>query len=372
MDKDIIELIYNLSEQAKDEKWDLQEYKKNIIEMLLHVYSKTDFHPNVIDQILCSIYPRYNINNRFDLKINRSMYNNNINELKRLLDIPKDSAQKSIQWKLKRHNHINASEANSILGGSRKSLLITKSKPLDETQNTSGAATEHGTIFEPISNQIHSLKIKKKIYDFESIEHPIYKFIAASPDGITEDGDLVEYKNPKTRQIVGVPKSDYWVQMQFQMEVTNLSRCHFVECSYNHYLCLEDYGYSNDEFKGVIIEYFDLEQKKHVIYSPLNIDVVEGITWYNNERDKIRENISPEIHVDWSWWGLKKYSCFIVYRDKQWFRDTLPIFQEFWDEVIKCRNDPSLIPIHIKKEKTNPLVMIDNICKIDYDDDNYS
>jgi putative phage-type endonuclease len=367
MDKDIIELIYNFSEQAKEEKWDLSEYKKNIIDPLLHVYSKSDFHPNVIDQIICSILPCFNKNNRFDLKVTRSKRKNNIEELTRLLNIPKNSAQKSMEWKLKRHDHINASEANNILGGSRRSMLITKAKPLDELINTGGAATEHGTIFEPISNEIHRLKIKKKIYEFESIEHPVYKFIAASPDGITEDGELVEYKNPKTREIVGVPKSDYWVQMQFQMEVTNLSRCHFVECSYNHYLCIEDYGYSNDEFKGVYIEYFDLEQKKHVIYSPLNIDVVEGIEWYRNERDKIIKNVSPDIHVDWSWWGLKKYSCFVVYRDKEWFQQTLPIFQEFWDEVLKCRNDPSLIPVHIKKEKNIPLV-IDNICKIDYDD----
>jgi hypothetical protein len=34
------------------------------------------------------------------------------------------------------------------------------------------------------------------------------------------------------------------------MEVTNLARCQFVECSYNHYLCLEDFLESNDGFDG--------------------------------------------------------------------------------------------------------------------------
>jgi putative phage-type endonuclease len=368
MDKDIIETIKNFEDQYKFEKWDLNEFSKHVIDTLLHVYSKTDFHPNVIVQIICTIIPSFNKNNRFDLKITRSIHNNNIEELDRLLKIPKNSAQKSIEWKLKRHDHINASEANSILGGSRKSLLISKSKPLDETPNSGGAATEHGTIFEPISNEIHSLKIKKKIYDFESIEHPVYKFIAASPDGITEDGELVEYKNPKTRKIVGVPKGDYWVQMQFQMEVTNLTRCHFVECSYNHYLCLEDFASSHDEFKGVILEYYDLQQKKHIIYSPLNMDIVKYNEWIYNEKDKIHKSISEEIHVDWSWWGLKQYSCFIVYRDKEWFRENLPEFQKFWDEVLKCRADPSLIPIQIKREKPNILPIIDSTCKIDYDD----
>lgn len=368
MDKDIIETVENFRDQAKDEKWDLCDYSKHVIDILLHVYSKSDFHPNIVEQIICMIIPAFNKNNRFDLKINRSIYNKNIQELTRLLNIPKNSAQKSIEWKLKRHDHINASEANGVLGGSRKSLLILKSKPLDETNNTSGAATEHGTLFEPISNQIHSLKIKKKIYEFESIEHPVYKFIAASPDGITEDGELVEYKNPKTRKIVGVPKKDYWVQTQFQMEVTNLARCHFVECSYNHYLCFEDFLEANDEFKGVILVYYDLQETKHVIYSPLNMSSVEYFSWYEDQKDKIKNNVSEETHIEWSWWGLNQYSCFVVYRDKKWFNDTLPLFQEFWNEVIECRKDPSLIPIQIKKEKVVSTPIIDNNCKIDYDD----
>jgi putative phage-type endonuclease len=369
MDQDIIETVQNFRDQAKDEKWNLSDYTKNVIDTLLFVYSKSDFHPNVIDQIICMIIPTFNNYNRFDLKITRRIHNNNIQELNRLLNIPKSSAQKSIEWKLKRHNHINASEANAVLGGSRKSLLISKANPLDETSNSSGAATEHGTLFEPISNEIHSFKIKKKIYEFESIEHPVYHFIAASPDGITEDGDLVEYKNPKTRKIVGVPKKDYWVQTQFQMEVTNLARCQFVECSYNHYLCLEDFLESNDEFKGVIIVYFDLEQKKHVIYSPLNMSSDEYFSWYENEKDKInKNNMLDEIHIELSWWGLKQYSCFTVYRDKQWFNDTLPIFKEFWNEVIECRKNPSLIPIHTKKEKITAPIIIDNNYKIDYED----
>ena len=119
MDNDIIEIIYNFRDQSKEEKWDLNEYSKYVIDTLLHVYSKSDFHPKVIEQIICTVIPTYNTNNRFDLKITRSIHNNNIRELTRLLNIPKNSAQKSIEWKLKRHDHINASEANSVLGGSR-------------------------------------------------------------------------------------------------------------------------------------------------------------------------------------------------------------------------------------------------------------
>ena len=114
--------------------------------------------------------------------------------------------------------------------------------------------------------------------------------------------------------------------------------------------------------------YFDLEQKKHVIYSPLNMILTEYFSWYENEKDKIKNNISEDIYIEWSWWGLNQYSCFTVYRDKQWFNDTLPIFQEFWNEVLECRKNTNLIPIHIKKERAHISPIIDNNCKIDYDD----
>lgn len=76
----------------------MNEYRKYVTETLLHVYSKTDFHPNVIDQIICDVIPTLNKNNRFDLKITRSIHNNNIQELKRLLKISKNRVSRILGW----------------------------------------------------------------------------------------------------------------------------------------------------------------------------------------------------------------------------------------------------------------------------------
>ena len=49
-------------------------------------------------------------------------------------------------------------------------------------------------------------------------------FYLASPDGINIKADspyygrAVEIKNPVSREITGIPKKDYWIQMQIQME----------------------------------------------------------------------------------------------------------------------------------------------------------
>ena len=42
-------------------------------------------------------------------------------------------------------------------------------------------------------------------------------------------GRLVEIKNIVNREITGIPKKEYWVQMQLQMEVTDLDECDFLE-----------------------------------------------------------------------------------------------------------------------------------------------
>ena len=72
-----------------------------------------------------------------------------------------------------------------------------------------------------------------RLYEMGCMKHPTLAFLGASPDGINclENhplyGRMLEIKNPVSREITGVPKDEYWVQMQLQMEVANLDRCDF-------------------------------------------------------------------------------------------------------------------------------------------------
>ena len=64
--------------------------------------------------------------------------------------------------------------------------------------------------------------------EFGCIRHQKYDFIGASPDGINIDpnssryGRMLEIKNIYNRDITGIPKEEYWVQTQMQMEVCDL------------------------------------------------------------------------------------------------------------------------------------------------------
>lgn len=333
MEDDIIEFIK--INKRLGEKWTLSEWRDQLLETISHVYNKKDYHPLVIDQLLCYHIPRLN-NDRFIFKLNR--HRDKI-QLHKLLNIPMNNAQNSIQWHLKRHNHINASEASEVLGNSYKGILNKKVKPFVHKQ-CSGLAAQLGHRYEPISIFIYESMYDKKIYQFESIEHPTYTFLAASPDGIDEDGIMKEIKNPSKREIIGVPKPEYWVQTQLQLECCDLNALDFIECSIKEYDCIEDYNDDiNTKYKGCIIEYWDKNEKCNRFYSKLNENIDQINNWKSTVLKDINNlNTETEPYLNIVYWKLEKYSSFRVYRDRHWFISVLPKFTHFWTEVLLYRN----------------------------------
>ena len=62
--------------------------------------------------------------------------------------------------------------------------------------------------------------------------------------------DYLEIKNPKSRVISGIPKKEYWVQMQIQMEVWNLDECDFLETKFEEYKNEEEFNKDGDWYKS--------------------------------------------------------------------------------------------------------------------------
>ena len=105
----------------------------------------------------------------------------------------------------------------------------------------------HGNKYEDVSIMLYESLYKTKVKDYGCIQHDIYEFLGASPDGIVVDsnssryGRMLEIKNPTTREITGIPKEDYWIQMQLQMETCNLNECDFLETGFKEYNSQEDF-----------------------------------------------------------------------------------------------------------------------------------
>ena len=138
--------------------------------------------------------------------------------------------QRSQEWLDLRENMITASDAASAIGESRYESedAFVKKKVL-RTKWAGNAATEHGTRLEPLVRDLYDAKYNRKSHEIGLVQHREYPWLGASPDGITEDGILVEIKCPMSRKIEAKVPKHYWPQVQLQLEITDLEECDFVQ-----------------------------------------------------------------------------------------------------------------------------------------------
>ena len=258
--------------------------------------------------------------------------------------------QRTKEWYEFRHNRLTASDFYKIFDteSSRNNLILKKCAPIDVSKynrvNTDSAC-HHGHKFEPLSIMIYEDKYKTKVGEYGCISHSKYNFLGASPDGINIDKNnqrycrLLEVKNPKSRIPNGIPKKEYWVQMQLQMEVWNLDECDFLETTFDIYENEDEFmkdgsfSLSNDcKQKGVIVQLFDGKEPIYK-YSPLNQTEDEFNKWYDN---CLEEN----SNLNWIkniYWKINIFSCVLVPRNKKWFDSKIETIKDFWNIILKER-----------------------------------
>ena len=263
--------------------------------------------------------------------------------------------QRTLEWYQFRHNLITASNIWKAVGSeaNQNSLILEKCKPMVtdsyEAMPNTDSPMHWGVKYEPLTTMLYEYRNRCKVGEFGCIQHPAYPFIGASPDGIVVSeessayGRMLEIKNVVSREITGVPKMDYWVQMQVQMEVCNLNECDFVETQFKEYDEVdEELFYRNKHkylYNGVILYFIKsdfADAKPHYVYMPLNIALnKESIAEWISEKKKEMK----ETHVLFKriYWYCEAYSCVLVKRNKPWFEMALPRIQELWNTVEKER-----------------------------------
>ena len=129
-----------------------------------------------------------------------------------------------------RENMITASDIASALGENHYETpdALVKKKVL-RTQFRGNAATAHGTLLEPLVRDLYDQRTGRKSHEIGLVQHREYPWLGASPDGVTEDGLLIEIKCPLTRKIEPKVPKHYWPQVQLQLEITDLDECDFVQ-----------------------------------------------------------------------------------------------------------------------------------------------
>jgi putative phage-type endonuclease len=276
--------------------------------------------------------------------------------------------QRTSEWYEFRHNLITASNAYKAFESEsmKNQLIYEKCQPIkvvsvgsSETQQKYNNQVNINTPFhwgqkyEPVSVMIYEYTYNTKVGDFGCIKHDKYSFLGASPDGINIDpnndkyGIMLEIKNIVNREITGIPKKEYWVQTQLQMETCDLNECDFLETRFIEYenenAFLMDTPDSipgnksiektaKDEYKGVILYFANKDGNPFYVYKPMSIKTyIDFQTWEENEMERLET-------MGYTWiknlyWRLDCFSCVLIKRNTKWFNENLHFLEELWKTV---------------------------------------
>ena len=254
--------------------------------------------------------------------------------------------QKSEEWYNFRNELITASSAWKLLHteASMNEFIYKKCKPFDITKYSTvniNSPFHWGNKYEDVSVALYEHLYNVKVEDFGCIKHPKYDYLGASPDGIvvseTRRGCMLEIKNIVNRDITGIPKKEYWIQTQLQMETCDLDDCDFLECRFKEYDNGEEF--KNDgtfsktkegHYKGVMVQFFDGFNPIYE-YAPFLCDESSFNSWNLSILEK-NKDITWIKHI---YWYLPEYSCVHIKRNKLWFDSIRHILENSWKIIQK-------------------------------------
>ena len=271
---------------------------------------------------------------------------NKINKIKN----KNQPSQRTPEWYTFRHNLITASNAFKAFENqnTQNQLIYEKCKPpvnYEDAHVNVESSLHWGQKYEYLSVMLYEKEYNTKIGDFGCLQHSDYPFLGASPDGINIDpscnntlyGRMLEIKNVVSREIDGIPKKEYWIQMQLQMEVCDLDECDFLETKFTEYESEIDFinDTQNTELKKGIIMYFSnkISNKPVYIHKPYEMSLETFELWGEKKIDEY----SHLLWIKNIYWKLDEFSCVLVIRNRIWFQDNVYMLQEVSDIIKKER-----------------------------------
>lgn len=277
--------------------------------------------------------------------------------IQHLRSIPQPD-QRTPEWYAFRHKYLTASSLWKVFGSDsvRNQLIFDKCKPLNIERYTGPVNIESpmhlGHKYEPLSILLYEEHYQTQVSDFGCLPHPTLPFLAASPDGINtlesslRYGRMLEVKNIVNRDIDGIPKLEYWVQMQGQMEVCGLNECDFLETRFKEYE--DEAAFVADHIPGTewdvsasgdrkgVMMLFLVENQPKYLYAPLEV-CKEQITFHTWEQEMMALWGERHTWIKNIYWRLDEMSCILVLRNKLWFQAAIPLMQSLWDTIVQER-----------------------------------
>ena len=293
---------------------------------------------------------------------------NHIDNIFKILDSHHKHAQRSPEWYKFRWERLTASDLANAIGErgekSRLGLVYQKAMSVEqyikqrESSSLTGPAIQHGICFEPVATELYELKNKLTVLEYGCLPHQHINFLAASPDGICSSketnpnmhGRMLEIKCPYSRVITGIPKLEYYMQVQLQLEVCDLEYCDFLECDIRTYSGMANFlgdspkgsvSYtltSSSQPKGVVYEYCQRGATSFKYkYCPMNLKDQEVSDWISNIRTEINSN-PHNYNGGYKYWWLEEFNITLIKREREYFNNLKIKLAQFWDLVVYYRN----------------------------------
>lgn len=366
----------SLNELVEDDLVDLLNDAFDIFFLTLYQQREDEVQQQNVDTTTITHVKELQNDSKQDDETNRKLILHHKIDLLRSKPQP---VQRTKEWYEFRHNLITASNAYKAFESqaTKNQLIYEKCQPLPRLEENTKPppvnvnSTFHwGQKYEPLSVMLYEYLNHTTVEDFGCIQHDKYSFLGASPDGINVDpanaklfGRMLEIKNIVNREITGIPKKEYWIQTQLQMEVCNLNECDFLETKFVEY---ENYdAFCNDllapgQFKGVIMYFSTPEGRPHYEYKPIALSTIE-------EWEEVTMNQYESKGMMWMktcYWKLEKLSCVLIMRNTQWFQDNIQGIADIWSIIERERvsgYEHRAPTRRIKKEKTFNGSSVDNV-----------
>ena len=258
------------------------------------------------------------------------------NILKKLLEKPLIK-QRTPEWFKLRENRLTASDLYDAVNNP-KSLA---KKKIKNVSFNSGAipALKWGTMFEDMASRIYANINNVKIHEFGLIINDNIPNFGASPDGITENGVMIEIKCPYSRKIeINKIPEKYQYQIQGQLAVCELNICDYIECEFVCYATEEEYltnvqNITENYKHGIIAE---KKENSNFIYK------------YSTDNQISSENIKEMNEYKLNGWKLNYWKLKLINIQQVNFN------KDKWDNEIIKKIDIFTNIYNDEKKKYNP------------------
>ena len=264
-------------------------------------------------------------------------------------------AQRTPEWYEARKTIVTASELLQATGtpSAKRQFLKRKCCPEQGFSLAGVPAVRHGVIYEEVACRAYEARNRVKVHEFGLLPNRRIECFGASPDGICDNGIMLEIKCVYSREIKdGYVKPEYYQQMQGQMHTAELEECDFLECKITEYESEEDFvsDTSPDEAsrgtaltasgmeKGAITFHYDEEKSKEVYgYSPFESSTAGVVAWAREQEAEAAKTVV--------FYKIDVYNCQRIRYDPNFMVETEPKIRDSFALFQKYKDDPDKIDV---------------------------